>query len=1009
VTRARWNMYRFTFSAIFLLMTAVHCKAQEPRITKLAVTKKDGKVDGKAVATVLGPTKVKGKVLVQEKTGSIASHVLQAWPIMNGHGALLLLSPAKAGEQNRLRYYQTEEGKSRSLGLVGFSDATLVESTEPSPWAFALTGVDPSTKQPMIVAGDVLAIHSRLLNASEPQFSGEFFSFHSQAENKKIATATLMGWQVSAKIYSVSGKYLQFFPNGTSITTTAQGVEHGQWTTDGNAFYIARKSGPDEVWKAQDLEPVAGIPAETHLTVRLLQPLSSRTAKVGTKVDAVLLSPGVHDNTVLLPQGAEFHGTITDAHGVGLGIKHETAALTVHFDSVTFSDGRTMSIDARILKVENSREDVTPEGKIQGIRSTGTIGHTAENQINSLAQIDPIAYIFTSVSGPAVLGFAEPEILYNAGTELDIAFNKPVITNQKYTSRVAQMALPGGQDGQLNAVVKALPFRTETETGHVPSDVTNLIFIGSPEALQRAFTAAGWTSANSLTAASTFQTAKALTGNQTYTEAPMSVLTLDGQRPINTLQKTTNTFSSRHHLRIFPTKQSFEGQPVLTSSSTQDIGIAFSAKQKTFIHVIDQYLDNERSKVVNDLEFTGCVQSVEVVPRPWVPQDAYNSTGDRLRTDGNVAILRLNDCATPHATPTTLAERAPLIERSERNTALTIKDTLYRGNLIYTGISGGIKVHHYFATRGELSEDLGNWRQSDASNTQYRMTSTGGHEPSERIDMRGKLSPESQRELDVATRSLIENHKWDPPHFEIGLNVGYSSYRIRLIEDSDVTFVPDDPTQSTQFLGMADGVNDGWAAGVSLTLNSWNWVSNEFSYMRQQTKYNYASVVTADDPENPLTLDTRVVGLVARRFAYNTIFNLRPRKSRWRPYISAGPAFQMLSLSDAPLKKPAGIFKLGLGNIGLLKASFDFGGAAPLDGGGIFQFALQYGAGIKYRVTPRFTVRGDYGETWSATPKIIRDSYLDYEPVGYHPANVKTTSYGPYIQQRATVGFAFTF
>jgi hypothetical protein len=38
--------------------------------------------------------------------------------IMGGHGALLLLAPAKEGEQYRLRYYQTDEGKSRSLGLL---------------------------------------------------------------------------------------------------------------------------------------------------------------------------------------------------------------------------------------------------------------------------------------------------------------------------------------------------------------------------------------------------------------------------------------------------------------------------------------------------------------------------------------------------------------------------------------------------------------------------------------------------------------------------------------------------------------------------------------------------------------------------------------------------------------------------------------------------------------------------------------------------------------------------
>ena len=79
----------------------------------------------------------------------------------------------------------------------------------------------------------------------------------------------------------------------------------------------------------------------------------------------------------------------------------------------------------------------------------------------------------------------------------------------------------------------------------------------------------------------------------------MSTLLLDEQKPLFALSKTTNTFSSRHHIRVFETSETWDGRTVLTASSTQDIGIAFSAKPKTFIHVIDQYLDNERSKVTN--------------------------------------------------------------------------------------------------------------------------------------------------------------------------------------------------------------------------------------------------------------------------------------------------------------------------------------------------------------------------------------------------------------------------
>ena len=138
------------------------------------------------------------------------------------------------------------------------------------------------------------------------------------------------------------------------------------------------------------------------------------------EVKAVSITPALVHDSILIPQGSEFSSKIIEAHGVGWGIKHESAALTVHFDSAKLPDGRTLTLDARVFKVENSQESVTAKGKIQGIRSTGTLGNSAENKISSLAQIDPVAYLFLGASGPAVLGFAEPEILYNAGTELTI-------------------------------------------------------------------------------------------------------------------------------------------------------------------------------------------------------------------------------------------------------------------------------------------------------------------------------------------------------------------------------------------------------------------------------------------------------------------------------------------------------------------------------------------------------------------------------------------------------------
>ncbi len=411
-------------------------------ITDVAVEKKPNHADGAAMATVRGQSTVKGKVTVTEKKGRIASHALQAWKIKNGQGALLLMSPEKKGEQNRLRYYDLDAGQGRFLGHVPFATATVTESSDANgPWAFAVSGVDTSTSRAVIFVGDAVAVRGRIEGGSMPRFTADSLSFQSATGPGQVKTAALLGEEALGQIYTTAGDghgpLLQFLPNGEALTTNQAGQEErGRWLTDGSVFHVTPAQGAASDYRLADLQTVSGVPATSRLTLRLLQPLSSRTAKEGTEVKAVLISPGVFHGGILLPQGSEFDGKVTAAHGVGLAIKHETAAVTLHFYAAKLPDGRVLSLDARISKIENSQESVNKDGKIQGIRSTGTIGHSAENQIASLAQIDPVLYIFTATAGPAVLGFAEPEILYNAGTELDIEFNQPLITAQKYEPRV---------------------------------------------------------------------------------------------------------------------------------------------------------------------------------------------------------------------------------------------------------------------------------------------------------------------------------------------------------------------------------------------------------------------------------------------------------------------------------------------------------------------------------------------------------------------------------------------
>ena len=763
-------------------------------------------------------------------------------------------------------------------------------------------------------------------------------------------------------------------------------------------------------WQQNAFAAVSGVPATTRLSVRLVQPLESQNVKKGGPVGAVLISPAEVDNKIYLPQGSQFNGTVTDGHGVGWGLKHETAALTIEFTEATLPDGRRVHLHSRLYQVDNSKEKVDEKGDIHGVRSTGTLGHSAESKIASVANFDPVAYLFATSASTAALGFAEPEILYPAGTELTIELEAPLITEKTYNKRIPEIATTQEQQNQLAQFVLNLPFRTKTQAGNKDSDVTNLIFIGPEAGLRRAFEAAGWQPADQLTAATTFSTMKTLAGNQTYRQAPMSMLLLDERPPIFTLTKTTNTFSSRHHLRVFNPRTNFDGVTAFTASSTQDIGIGFSREHKTFIHIIDQYIDNERSKIVNDLEFTGCVDAAQMLPREWAPLNAYNSTGDRLRTDGEVAVLRVNECQSPRTTPSDNAVPPNRTERIFRDTMLTLRNDILRGNLGYQGVSTTRQVTHYLAHRNDLKTDTGAWQKSDVSGTKFTSIST---DPSRQLSGRqpsvgGVDSAQSSSEAESNARPA-ENHRWDPPRYEIALQGGKLRYPHSAASQLEVNL-----SQSGSLIGLAalaDAISGGsWTAGVSLTLNTWRWVSNEFSYQYQQSSYGYG------------TIGISVPGLVrgCKRLKpdfqpdsseYNVLVHARSREARWRPYVAVGPVLQLISLTSAPLKKPSKVFTLGLQNVGLLVSAFDFGGTPALEGGGVFQLGFQYGGGVKVRVHPRIMLRADFRETLSKNPDILRKSYTEsyFEGIDYQVDYRPTPAQGLFREQRISGGIAFTF
>jgi len=120
------------------------------------------------------------------------------------------------------------------------------------------------------------------------------------------------------------------------------------------------------------------MPTGQSLWIRLADPVSTYTAKAGDPVHAILTQDLVCEDEVVLPMGTEIEGVVRSNRKVGLGIRHETAALELEFDQADAGSSDPVAFTARVEEVENARESVR-KGVIQGIRSSDTF----QGRINS--------------------------------------------------------------------------------------------------------------------------------------------------------------------------------------------------------------------------------------------------------------------------------------------------------------------------------------------------------------------------------------------------------------------------------------------------------------------------------------------------------------------------------------------------------------------------------------------------------------------------------------------------
>ncbi len=382
----------------------------------------------------------------------------------------------------------------------------------------------------------------------------------------------------------------------------------------------------------------ATVPAGTEIQLRLTTEASSEKAS-GTPVSAVVLAPVFVNGAPAVAAGTRVLGNTADAsayRAASEGTAEQPATLRLQFTRIQGAGQRPKPLICEVEGVDNARESVDGSGLITGIAQSKTFEAQIDKGINKLAsQYEQFAQILTGVKG-ALVKQVDASIDYKPGVELTVKLTRPLEWNGAGTGGLPAAIAPADA---LVSLVNAEPFRTVAQNPPKPSDLTNVMLIGTAEQIEAAFREAGWVPAEALSRSSKMETARALIEDRGYSEAPMSILFLDGRPPDIALQKQNDTFAMRHHIRIWQRPQMFRGKPVWVAAATHDTGITFSQVSRNFTHGIDPHIDLERAKVVNDLLFTGRARGVALVERTELPQEATNATGDRLQTDGAMAVV----------------------------------------------------------------------------------------------------------------------------------------------------------------------------------------------------------------------------------------------------------------------------------------------------------------------------------------------------------------------------------
>ena len=186
----------------------------------------------------------------------------------------------------------------------------------------------------------------------------------------------------------------------------------------------------------------AEIPSGTHVLLRMVNSLSTRTAREGDQVYLQTASPIAVGGQMLVPVGAYVQGTV--AHAQRSGRVSGRAELAIHLDTLMLASGKSVTFTPRLAAADPEETGQKVEGGESTIKQAPGREHDAGQIAIYAGRGAGLGAIVGAVSGGALKGAGigagagaavglatvlltrGHELDLRAGSTLDVVFDRPV-------------------------------------------------------------------------------------------------------------------------------------------------------------------------------------------------------------------------------------------------------------------------------------------------------------------------------------------------------------------------------------------------------------------------------------------------------------------------------------------------------------------------------------------------------------------------------------------------------